>query len=303
MNLSKFDFVVIHREAFPFLTPAVENWILARHNNVIFSFDDAIHVGHHDVSRLNHPLLYSLKYGSGIVEVLKRSTHIIAGNRSLADFAIRYNPRVSIFPTVVDTDRYLYRPQREEDGRPLTIGWMGSRSTVPYLAVIEPALKRISDTYRERVQFRFFGSPDYKLAVSNFKSFPFNVTTEISDLQSFDLGIMPLPDTEWTRGKCAFKAIQYMATGAVTVASPVGMTTELVRDDVNGLLASSSEDWFHALNRLLLDRELRQRLSINARKTIENSYSLDVWGPRMVSLFDQLADRPVQATGQKAYVN
>jgi hypothetical protein len=81
------------------------------------------------------------------------------------------------------------------------------------------------------------------------------------------------------------------------------MTTELVRDDVNGLLASSSEDWFHALNRLLLDRELRQRLSINARKTIENSYSLDVWGPRMVSLFDQLADRPVQATGQKAYVN
>jgi len=107
---------------------------------------------------------------------------------------------------------------------------------------------------------------------------------------------MPLLDTEWTRGKCAFKAIQYMAVGVPTVASPVGITPELIQHDVNGLLASSVDEWFNALGRLIRDANLRQRLALAARQTVEAHYSLDKWGPRLVSLFDQLGrqDRILQ---------
>ncbi|MFZ0773643.1 MAG: glycosyltransferase family 4 protein [Candidatus Sulfotelmatobacter sp.] len=287
-NLSQFDLVVIHREVFPFLAPVMENWVLLRHPKVIFSFDDAIYAGHEDVSSLNHPILYQLKYGRGVDEILRRSLHVIAGNRILADYARRFNSRVSIVPTVVDCFQYSYKPDRANRG-PVTVGWVGSRSTRPYLSAVEPALKSLAEANPGKVRFRFFGCPEYQVDVPYFGSFPFRLATEIADLQSIDIGIMPLPDTEWTRGKCAFKAIQYMASGIPTVASPVGITAEIIRDNVSGLLARSADDWFRALNRLVNDEELRRRLALNARSTIEESYSLQVWGPRLVSLLDGLS--------------
>jgi len=114
--------------------------------------------------------------------------------------------------------------------------------------------------------------------------------SEIEDLHSIDIGLMPLPDTEWTRGKCAFKAIQYMASGIPVVASPVGITPDLIQHGVNGLLASSSDDWFRELERLICDPELRGRIAVAGRKTVEQSYSLEKWAPRFVGLFDNLRD-------------
>jgi glycosyltransferase involved in cell wall biosynthesis len=285
-DLAKFDIVIIHREAFPFLTPLVEKWILQRHSKVIFSFDDAIYAGHHDVSSLNHPFLYRLKYGRGVDEVIRRSQHIIAGNRLLAEYALQFNPAATVIPTVVDCMQYVYRSP-QNDG-PMTIGWMGSRSTISYISAIEPALKRLAESY-PHIKFKFFGFPEYKLDVPNFSSLPFRVQSEIDDLHSLDIGIMPLPDTDWTRGKCAFKAIQYMAAGIPVVASPVGVTPDLIQDGVNGLLAVSVGEWFEALRRLVTDADLRRRLSVGGRRTVEDSYSLQVWGPRFVSLLDQLS--------------
>ncbi len=111
---------------------------------------------------------------------------------------------------------------------------------------------------------------------------------ELDDLHSFDIGLMPLLDTEWTRGKCAFKAIQYMASGVPVVASPVGITPDLIQHRGNGLLARSAEEWFSAIDELVRNPELRQHLARSARKTVERSYSLAVWGPKLVDLFDQL---------------
>jgi len=105
-KLARFDFVVIHREAFPFFQPAVENWILRHHPTVIFSFDDAVYAGHRDVSKLNHPLLYRWKHGRGYEAIIRGSAHVIAGNRILADYARRFNSQVSVMPTVVDCLRY-----------------------------------------------------------------------------------------------------------------------------------------------------------------------------------------------------
>ena len=291
--LQQFDLIVIHREVFPFFTPTVEKWVLKRSPRVIFSFDDAIHTGHHEVGDLNHPLLYRFKYGSGINEVLRRSLHVIAGNRILADYAKQFNSNVTIIPTVVDCSQYSYKPKCGSEGEPVTVGWIGSRTTACYLPAIEPALQRLAKENPGKVRFNFLGHPEYRPNLPNVTSLAFTLDAELSYLRSLDIGIMPLPDTEWTRGKCAFKAIQYMGMGIPTVASPVGITSDLIRHNVNGLLATSNEEWFQALNLLVTDSNIRAKFSLEARRTIEESYSLQVWGPRLTSLFDQVcSERP-----------
>ena len=287
-GLGQFDLVVIHREVFPFFAPALENAVLRRSRKVMFSFDDAIYAGHHNVDTLNHPFLYRLKYGRGVDEILGRCAHVVAGNRILGDYAGRVNPRVTVIPTVVDCNYYRYQEPQAKNDVPITVGWMGSRSTVSYLQFVESTLKGIARRYPGRVQFRFFGHPDYKPDLPASISLPFQLGSEIADLHSLDIGIMPMPDTDWTRGKCAFKAIQYMATGAVAVASPVGVTTDLIEHSHNGLLASSVDEWFQSLSALVEDPELRRRLSLRARRTIEDSYSLQVWASSLVSVFDEL---------------
>jgi glycosyltransferase involved in cell wall biosynthesis len=122
------------------------------------------------------------------------------------------------------------------------------------------------------------------LNLPNFESSPFSLASEIKDFRTIDIGIMPLPDNEWTRGKCAFKAIQYMALGIPTVSSPVGMASEVVQHNANGLLALTPGEWFQALDRLVRDEKLRRRFAEEGRKTVEARYSLKVWGPRFVDL-------------------
>jgi glycosyltransferase involved in cell wall biosynthesis len=290
-----YDLVVIHREAFPFFAPVIENLVLRqakrskRRTQVVFSFDDAIYAGHEDVSGLSHPLLYRWKHGRGYDEVIRGCDHVIAGNRILAKFASGLNPSVSVIPTVVDCGKYQPRNVAAQEAGLVTIGWMGSPTTAPYLRFVESALRELGAKHAGKVRFRFVGCPDYKLDLQNFASVPFRLQTEIAELQRFDIGLMPLSDTAWARGKCAFKAIQYMASGVTTVASPVGITPDLIHDGVNGFLAASPEDWFRALDRLVTDALLRMRIAREARRTIETGYSLEVWAPRMVALFDQLS--------------
>jgi len=291
------DIVFIHRDAFPFFSPAIENLVLKRakrsrrKTKVIFSFDDAIYAGHEDVSTLSHPRLYRWKHGRGYDEVMRSADHVIAGNRILADYARQLNAATTVIPTVVDCGKYQMRAIDVDSSRPITIGWMGSPTTAPYLRMIEPALQRIEKTHGAKVQFRFVGCPEYTPDLDRVTSVPFRLETEIQELQQFDIGLMPLPDTAWSRGKCAFKAIQYMASGVATVASPVGITPEVVHDGATGFLASTSQQWVAALDQLIVSASLRSRIAIEARRCIETNYSLQAWAPPLIALFDQLSGR------------
>jgi glycosyltransferase involved in cell wall biosynthesis len=289
--ISHYDAIVVHRGIFPFPWPALERMIMRRNTKVIFDFDDAIYVGHQNLSATKYPWIYKLKYGVRVNEILRNSAHVIAGNRTLAEYAQKFNSSVSIIPTVVDLDRYAYGPVRDST-ETISIGWMGSRSTSPYLLEIEPALRRLSEAHPGKVRFQLYGHPERKLNLPNFESLPFSLGTEIDDLRSFDIGIMPTPDNDWTRGKCAFKAIQYMALGIPTVVSPVGMATELVDHGVNGFWARTPEEWFEALNRLVLDVKLRSQFSEAGRKTIESRYSLRAWAPRLAELLQRVVQEP-----------
>lgn len=291
-TLPRYDIVVIHREAFPFFCPAVERMVLRRHSKVVFSFDDAIYAGHRDTPNKKYPWIYKLKYGPGVNEVLAKSTHVIAGSRRLADHARQFNPQVSVIPTVVDAKRYAYRAAASAEC--FTIGWVGTRSTSPYLLDIAPVLRQLGGVFREKIRFRMYGDPQLQLSVPNYEALPFSLESEIEDLGRIDIGIMPLPDNEWTKGKCAFKAIQYMSLGIPTVSSPVGMASEVIKHNVNGLLASTPGEWFEALARLICDSQLRRRLAQEGRKTVEAHYSLGVWAPRFADLLHQiLAGMPI----------
>jgi glycosyltransferase involved in cell wall biosynthesis len=288
-SLSHYDAVVVHRGIFPFPWPALEKMIIRRHAKVIFDFDDAIHVGHQDIGTAKYPRIYKLKYGPGVNEMLRHSTHVIAGNRTLADHALRFNSRVSVIPTVVDLDQYAYQPPLASSDA-LTIGWVGSRSTSPYLLEMEQVFRKLTEAYPGKIRFQIYGHPERTLNLPNFSSLPFSLATEIADLRNIDIGIMPAPDNEWTRGKCAFKAIQYMAVGIPTVVSPVGMATELVENNVNGFWARTPEEWFETLSQLVTDARLRIRFSEAGRKTIESRYSLQAWAPRMTELLQQVLE-------------
>jgi glycosyltransferase involved in cell wall biosynthesis len=286
-TVPRYDMVVIHREAFPFFCPTVEKMVLRRHPRVVFSFDDAIHAGHRDTPNKRYPLIYKLKYGPGVNEVIAKSAHVIAGSRRLAEHARQFNAQVSVIPTVVDASRYAYLPPAAS-AECLTIGWMGTRSTSPYLFDIAPVLRQLGEVFPGKIRFRMYGDPQLQLPVPNYEARPFSLESEIEDLRRINIGIMPLPDNEWTRGKCAFKAIQYMALGIPTVSSPVGMASEIIKHNVNGLLANTPGEWFEALARLMRDAELRRRLAEQGRKTVEAYYSLDVWAPRFANLLDQI---------------
>ena len=298
LSLNRYDLVMINREAFPFFTPWVERAVLWRQSRVVFNFDDAIYVGHKDTADLPHPLLHRLKHSAGVSEVVRRSAHVIAGCETLAAYARQYNTSVSVIPTVVDLDQYTYVPRRAQEAAPITIGWWGSRSTSPYLAAVHGALRRLHAVHQGRVKFVFWGDSEYRTDLPSARVIPFSLQAEVEELGKVDIGIMPMPDTPWTRGKCAFKAIQYMARGIPTVVSPVGMSADVVQHGFNGFWAHNEEEWFLYLDELVKSEELRRRFSAAGRETVEQKYSLQIWGPRLPALFDEILAEPTRVAQQ-----
>jgi glycosyltransferase involved in cell wall biosynthesis len=288
LSVSNYDLVVIHREAFPFLMPFVEEKVLDRNPNVIFSFDDAIYSGHDDGSRLNHPWLYRFKYGNGVDKVLERSKAVIAGNSTLAAYAARFNRNVHVVPTVIDLAQYTLPSVRSLPAKRIRIGWFGSNTTSPYLQIALPALQRLEQNYPDQVEFRFYGDTTLSLGLSNASYFPFSLKTEIDDLRTIDIGIMPMPDNDWTRGKCSFKAIQYMALGAPTIASPVGMALDVVQHGKNGFLANTPDEWYSAFESLITDPALWKRISCGARRSVEENFTTQIWGSRLRRILDEV---------------
>jgi glycosyltransferase involved in cell wall biosynthesis len=293
-GLHNYDLVLIHREAFPFFSPIVEEVVMRLHPKVLYSLDDAVYVGH-DRSTMRYSWLYRFKYGSGIDSIILKAKLVIAGSSKLAEYASRYTDRISIVPTVVDLERFAFTLPQQGADDPVTVGWYGSNSTSQYLHSIVPALQRLAASHPGKIRFRFYGDPGLSISLPDFQALPFGLETEIQDLRAMDIGLMPLPDTAWTQAKCAFKAIQYMALGIPTVVTPIGMAGDLVQHGENGLHATTVDEWFQALDRLVVDLPLRQRLTLAGRKTIEEQYSLQQWAPQFANLLRTvLEDRPMQ---------
>jgi len=274
------DVIFVYREA-ALLGPAWVEQLLAARRPLVFDFDDAIYLG--DTSPAN-AWSRMLKSPAKVDALCRVARHVTVGNEFLARFARDRATEVTVVPSTIDTDVYRVK-ERARNAVPV-IGWTGSATTGGHLKALAPALKRL----RARLDFelRVIG---VKLDIEDVmvRCVPWHSETEPEDLSALDVGLMPLPDDEWARGKCGMKALQYMALGIPPVVSPIGVNESIVRDGVNGFFASTPEQWVDRIARLLEDESLRRQLGREARRTVEDSYSAKRQVPRIARVLTAAA--------------
>jgi glycosyltransferase involved in cell wall biosynthesis len=280
----RYDLLWIEKELFPG-APAILEAALARFRlPYVVDYDDATF---HKYDQSPNALLRTL-LPHKIDAVMRHATVVTAGNEYLAARARGAGAkRVELIPTVVDLDRYP-RFTASGPGRP-RLGWIGSPITEGYLARVSDVIAQLSaETGAVPV---LIGASAGTLAGLGAEVCPWNEATEVADLASLDVGIMPLPDLPFERGKCGYKLIQYMACGKPVVASPVGVNRQLVEHGVTGYLAETPEEWLAALRRLTGDAELRARMGRAGRAKVEATYSLQAVAPRLLRILEQSAQR------------
>jgi glycosyltransferase involved in cell wall biosynthesis len=275
----QYDLVYILREAALLGPPVFERLIAQSGVPVVFDFDDAIFVSYRSPS--NGYLSY-LKFASKTKTICRIASHVMVGNPYLAEYALQVNDRVTVIPTTIDTEKYRVPKRREKTGPPV-IGWTGSYSTVQHLDTMRGALKKLAE--KEPFRLRVIGTPSYECAPVDVEAMPWRAETELEDLSEIDIGMMPLPDDRWSKGKCGLKALQFMALGIPTICSPVGVNTDIIQDDQNGFIAGTEDEWVEKLSRLLRSAELRRRLGDAGRATVEEQYSAITQTPRVYEIF------------------
>jgi glycosyltransferase involved in cell wall biosynthesis len=259
------DLFMVNAELLPWMPAALERLLLRK--PYLYDFDDAFY------------LRYSAEVGAGRVarlldrkfeSVVRGAAAVTAGSRGLFDFAKQFNDKTTLLPTVVDTRRFIARPELRGK-TPLTIGWIGSPTNHVYLNQMALPLSRLAQLYP--VRFVVVGAQCPAIEGVDVVCRPWSEETEVSDINSFDIGIMPLNDDAWARGKCGFKLIQYLACEVPVVASDVGANRDIVSSDV-GFLVSSPDEWFESLQMLANDAKLRHSMGMQGRKLVQSGFSL-----------------------------
>ncbi len=272
LTVPSYDFIFIHREAAPIGPPVLE-WLIARvlGKKIIYDFDDAIWMK--DPAGEQN-FISGLKWQQKVGSICRWAYKVSCGNAYLRDYARQFNPNSIINPTTLDTEnrhnqvRDQHRPERP------VIGWTGTHTTLRHLDLVWSVLERLE---REGYDFEFrviSNQPPEYTGLKVLTYTPWRKDTEIQDLMGFHLGLMPLVDDPWARGKCAFKALQYMSLGMPALVSPVGMNTEVVQDGQNGFVCATDDEWYAGLRQLLADQDLRTRQGAAARRTIVERYSV-----------------------------
>jgi glycosyltransferase involved in cell wall biosynthesis len=279
-TLKEKDIVVILRKL---LSPWKQRLIRRFAKKIIFEYDDSIM---YRSSRWSNQ--YSDTRRSRFKRMMKVCDRVIAGNQFLKEEAAKYvdEEKVHVIPTVVDIERYVSKQHHDSKDK-VIIGWFGSKGTLYYLKQLVPVLTEIG---------KRFPFAQLKIVCNDFLDVPtmhvikkeWSEEDEVADLQSFDIGLGPLTDDVWTRGKCGLKLVQYLAVGVPVICSPVGANKEIVSDGDVGLWARDTREWIEKLSLLIDKPELRKEMGEKGRKRIERRYSLQAIVPQLVDMLAQL---------------
>ncbi|MGF1638448.1 MAG: glycosyltransferase family 4 protein [Cyclobacteriaceae bacterium] len=280
-KIHQYHAVFIHREAAP-LGPPVFEWIISRifKKKLIFDFDDAIWLPN---TTKENKMASWLKWHQKTARICKLSHRVAVGNDWLADYARRYNANVVVIPTTIDTQNQHNRTKHHKTESLPVIGWTGTHSTSKYLLDLLPVLEELY----EQIPFKLLVICNKPLEVHLpfIENLMWNKDQEIEQLQSIDIGIMPLRDTVWEQGKCGFKALQYMALGLPAVVSHVGVNSSIIQHAYDGYLCQSNDDWIRFLAELMQDDLLRNKIGQQARKKVTDQYSVIAWRETFLDLF------------------
>jgi glycosyltransferase involved in cell wall biosynthesis len=281
-NLFKYDCVFIYREAAP-IGPPVFEWLIAKiwRKKIIYDFDDAIWLSWSSVA---NPQASLIKCSWKVKYICKYSTIISVGNRFLADYAKKFTEDVRIIPTVVDTEKVHHR-LKNQDEVPLTIGWTGTFTNFYFLDKVTDIINELKKKYD--FNYLIISNKDPQLKNVEYSYKEWNLQTEITDLLSMHIGIMPLYNEKVALGKCAFKAIQYMSLGIPPVVSPIGANCEVVKNGETGFWAETDEQWYNYLEKLISDKELRIKMGMASQKFIIENYSVKATTGLFLNLFKE----------------
>lgn len=244
---------------------------------LIFDFDDAIYYRHTEKEAPESTARYlKFKY------LVQRADLVVAGNRILADYALRFNRNVIVIPSAVET-RNIPLKNHEAKSNVTVIGWTGGEVNLPYLQLLSPSvLPKLSVDHR--IQLRILSSKTINIPSVEVKFIPWSLETQEKEIALFDIGLMPLPANKYTEGKCGYKALQYMAAAVPPVCSDVGINRDIVEDGKDGFVVSSVDMFYGAIKTLIEDRALRQSMGTKARKKVEDHFSVQVVGKRLADL-------------------
>jgi glycosyltransferase involved in cell wall biosynthesis len=283
-KLSGYDYIFIHREATP-LGPPFFEWgcKFIWHKKIIYDFDDAIWL---EDPNEKGKIRQFFKWKRKVQSICKWSYKISCGNSYLADYASQFNHSVFVNPTTIDSEN-LHNPQHYKNKNlkndKIIIGWTGTHSTLHYLYDLTSVLQNLE----KRIDFQFLvianTPPDINL--KSLKFINWNKETEIEDLNQIDIGIMPLTDDIWSKGKCGFKALQYMALAKPVVASPVGVNTAIIDEGETGFLVNSVNEWENKLFELISSYDLRKQMGEKGLQKLQKYYTVSSNEHNFLSLF------------------
>ena len=284
--------VVFVQKGAHFGPPLVERMIAQiLRKPLVFDFDDAMHVVSNSLTygRLAMPFKYPRK----TPQILKLSRSVVVGNRHLEEYSLTLNPHVTLIPTVVDTTLVRPRERQSKTSDKLVLGWIGTHSTYPYLESLIPVIQEVAA--RHDVLLRVVGARrEVAIPGVEVDNRKWSLKTELADLQSFDIGLYPIVEDQWSLGKSGFKAVQYMAVGIPAVCSPVGATHDIVTQGVDGFLPANHEAWVTQISQLVGDAALREQIGAAGRAKVEGWYCLHRQAPRLAEVLRQAADSQAQ---------
>jgi glycosyltransferase involved in cell wall biosynthesis len=289
------DVLFVQREAMIFGPPVIE-WLATRvlKRPMVLDLDDATYVSY--TSPTYGKLGKALKWTGKTDDLIKWATLVTCGNRAIASYVESKGAISRIIPTVVDTE--VFRPSRRAQQSVPVLGWIGSHSTFPYLETIFPVLQDLARTNRFKVKLVGAGVKEVKIPGVEVESLEWKLDRELEDFQSLDIGLYPIDSgmyaENWAGGKSGFKAIQYMALGIPYVASPVGASKDIGEEGITHFHATTREQWYEALLRLLSDSTLREEMGAAGRRHCVENYSLSEQARKLAEALREAATARVE---------
>lgn len=286
-TLRQYQVVYIHLWVTPFGPPVFE-WLFRKiSKKIIYDIDDLVYTK--PSNSISHKLIPLIKGYQKPIYLIKNANHVITCTPYLDNFAKQYNPNTTDISSTINTNNYQpINPYNNK--QTLTIGWSGSKSTSPYLHLLDNVFKRLQQQHNFNILV--IGDENFSIPNLPIKAIKWTEETEISSLQQIDIGVYPLPNQEWVLGKSGLKALQYMALGIPTVATAIGANHRIIQNEISGFLVNTEDEWVERLSQLLSNPQLRQTLGTNARKHVEQHYSIHANAPTYLSIINQLATTP-----------
>ena len=283
-RMNNYDIIFIYRDAMVTGSTYFERKFSESKAKLVYDFDDAIWL--ESISKANRKFAF-LKNPAKTGKIIGLCDLVFAGNPYLAQYAKKFNANVVIVPSTIDTSVYTPATSKEENGK-ICIGWTGSPHTIKHFMIAIPALKKIKEKFGDKVVFKIIGDKNYYCTELDTQAQPWVAATEVEDLSKLDIGIMPLPDDEWEKGKCGMKGLQYMGLAIPAVMSPVGVNTDIIKDGINGFLPRTEEEWVNRLSMLVEDKSLREKIGKAGRQTVVDKYSVEAWKQKYLDNFNKL---------------